>query len=986
VQRPSERTLTAALAIATIVAAGVVDQFSGQTLGLSNILLTLGVALAAWAGGWVGGLIALSVFPIALAFWPSVSLREWITGAVVLAAVALVRQRIEPLRRSEKKLRALLTSMNDIIVVFDRDGTYIEFVETSPWFVRQRAPEKLGHRIAEFFSPEEAKFFVGCIRTALDEQRTVETEYSLDTGGRTIWVSASISPLNATRVLWVARDITQRKQTEDDLHHANLELERRVEQRTRELKATELRYRSMVDQANDVVFTLTRDRRITSLNPAFTRVTGYRVSDWIGRDFVDLIAAEARPRAAELFVQALAKGSLENTVVLITHADGTAVTLEGSLINQIINGENVGFLGFARDVTARAKAEHELRRSEQHLADSQRVAKLGSWEFDLDSHALWWSDEKYRLVGLEPSDGPMTFARFLELVPEDERPRVEEANTMVVAHGEHEWELRIRTPDGVQKVLHSKAQLLTGRGGRRIFGTSQDVTEKRRAEQLLCESDERFRLIARATSDAIWDLDYLTGHVWRGDGYETLFGYAPGTLEANVDSFRQHVHPDDREQLHASFVEAIESGQPSFTHEFRFRRADGSYANILDRGYIVRDAEKRPVRVLGAMMDLTERQQMAEQLEQSKRLSSLGRLSASIAHEFNNVLMGVQANGEILGRRAPAELRHIVDNVTGAVRRGRRITEEILRFMRPSDPAPRALNVRRFLEQWADETRPLLRGRAQLAIGVAEDDLCIRADPEQIAQVFTNMAFNSRDAMPDGGGMLTIYAEAANSYSTFAFGVLRTPDRFVHFRVSDDGSGIAGEQLAHVFEPLYTTKRDGTGLGLAVSYQIVTRGGGHVFVESEVGRGTTFHVFLPLCCEERVAQPAVRAVSSSPLGRVLLVEDEPEVAAGVSMLLEAEGAEVYVVHTGGETPPAIERFMPDVVILDVGLPDINGFEVYEQIESRWPELRVLFSSGHAQAGSLERWLGRPNVALLVKPYEMSDLRGALSRLLETAAA
>jgi PAS domain S-box-containing protein len=382
------------------------------------------------------------------------------------------------------------------------------------------------------------------------------------------------------------------------------------------------------------------------------------------------------------------------------------------------------------------------------------------------------------------------------------------------------------------------------------------LAERRHAERLLRESNERFRLIARATSDAVWDLDYATGHVWRGEAYETLFGYAPGTLAPNVDCFRELVHPDDRVQLNVSFREAIESGQLSFTHEFRFRRADGSYADILDRGYIVRNAEKRPVRVVGAMVDITERKQMAEQLEQAKRLGSLGRLAGSIAHEFNNVLMGVQANAEIIGRRAPAELRHVVDNVIGAVRRGQHFTEEILRYMRPADPSLQSLNVSRFLEQWADEIRPSLRDRVTLAIRVNGDDLHIRADPLQIAQVFTNMAFNARDAISGAGGTLSVHAEAATSYSTFAFGVVRTPDRFVYFRVSDNGSGIAAEKLGHVFEPLYTTKRDGTGLGLAVSYQIVIRGGGHIFVESELGKGTTFHIFLPLCCEVMTAVPA----------------------------------------------------------------------------------------------------------------------------------
>jgi PAS domain S-box-containing protein len=520
--------------------------------------------------------------------------------------------------------------------------------------------------------------------------------------------------------------------------------------------------------------------------------------------------------------------------------------------------------------------------------------------------------------------------------------------------------------------------------GQLIVVTAQDFSEKKVDEEGLRAGEELFRLVAQANRDAIWDHDMLTGRVWRGEGYERLFGYAPGTLETNVDAFRQLVHPDDLPDLSASFREAIESGQPSFTHEYRFRRADGSYANILDRGYILRDREKKPVRVLGAMIDLTERKQMAEQLEQTKRLGSLGRLAGSISHEFNNVLMGVQANAEIINGRAAPELRPFSANVLGAVRRGRRITEEILRYMRPAEPVPQPLNVRRLLEEWADEIRPTLQGIVELRVAVEGHDLWILADPQQIAQVFTNVALNARDAMPEAGGTLSVRAEIAISDTTFGFGVVRTPDRFVHFRFADTGSGIGPQQLSHVFEPLYTTRREGTGLGLAVSHQIVTGSDGHIFVESELGAGTTLHIFLPLCgADEATAVP--ETAPAIALGRVLLVEDELEVAAGVSMLLEVEGAEVHVVHRGGEVIPAIERFAPDVVVLDIGLPDIDGVEVYEGLARRWPNLRVLFSTGHAQAHNLETLLLRPNVALLVKPYEMSDLRAALGRLLVTGS-
>lgn len=169
----------------------------------------------------------------------------------------------------------------------------------------------------------------------------------------------------------------------------------------------------------------------------------------------------------------------------------------------------------------------------------------------------------------------------------------------------------------------------------------------------LRDSEERFRLLVRATSDAIWDLDLVTGQVWRGEGYESLYGYAKGELAPTVPSWQNLVHPDDQKRVHESWTEAVETGGLSWSGEYRFRRADGTYANILDNAYIVRDAQMRPLRMLGAMVDVTERKQLEERLAQAKRVTSLGHVAASIAHEFNNVLMGIQPNAEVMQRRGP---------------------------------------------------------------------------------------------------------------------------------------------------------------------------------------------------------------------------------------------------------------------------------------------------------------------------------------------
>src|SRR5205814_5197205 len=261
---------------------------------------------------------------------------------------------------------------------------------------------------------------------------------------------------------------------------------------------------------------------------------------------------------------------------------------------------------------------------------------------------------------------------------------------------------------------------------------------------------------------------------------ESLFGYARGDLAPTVDAWRGLVHPEDREGLSLSFRQALESGEMSFSAEYRFRRADGNYAINLDNAHIVRDARMKSVRMLGAMVDISERKQLQRDLEQARRVRSLGRMAASIAHEVNNVLMSVQRNAEVLQRRGPPELRHVTENIMQAVRRGKRVTDEILRFTRPADPTLQCMNVSTLLQRWEDEEiRPLLGGKVRLDISVEDPEMYALVDPLQIRQVFTNLALNARDAMQEHGGCLRIRADQAKSWGAFRFAVVKTPDRFV---------------------------------------------------------------------------------------------------------------------------------------------------------------------------------------------------------------
>jgi signal transduction histidine kinase len=373
-----------------------------------------------------------------------------------------------------------------------------------------------------------------------------------------------------------------------------------------------------------------------------------------------------------------------------------------------------------------------------------------------------------------------------------------------------------------------------------------------------------------------------------------------------------------------------------------------------------------------------------EQLEHANRLTSLGRLAATIAHEFNNVLMGISPFVELLRRSDIAYERRLsaLDHMASSIQRGRRITEEILRFTSPPEPVFEAVPLRQWGQAIAQELRSLLGLQYQVHVEVEDGTASAYADIGQLHQIISNLVINARDAMPDGG-VITLRARREAPGARFDFGVVPQVENFVHFEVADEGAGMTAETKRHIFEPLFTTKRHGTGLGLAITHQVVQRHGGMIFVESEPGAGTRFHIFLPAASSNvpargRETPPA--AVAPPNAWRVLLVEDDPNVATGIALLLQEEGFIVDVVNLGGEALEAVERTSPDVVVLDIGLPDIDGKKVYELIAAKHPDLPVVFSTGHGDERKIEPYLSRGNVAMLLKPYNIEVLVSAIRRL------
>lgn len=385
--------------------------------------------------------------------------------------------------------------------------------------------------------------------------------------------------------------------------------------------------------------------------------------------------------------------------------------------------------------------------------------------------------------------------------------------------------------------------------------------------------------------------------------------------------------------------------------------------------------------MIGTVQDVTEQNLLKQGVERAQRLGSLGRVAASIAHEFNNTLMGISPAAELL-------VRHVSDptaadaakRILQSVQRGKKITGEILRFAQPSEPDLEPIEVAAWLEGVARELREIVGPTIEIHVIVPTVPLFIAGDIQQLDQVLINLGLNSTDAMPSGG-QIVLRAKSMQPGDGDEFG-LSEPHQYVHLEIKDTGSGIDADTVRQIFEPLFTTKKSGTGLGLAVVQQVITQHHGHVFVISEPGNGTTFHLFLPSTEEpERVESPAVSKAVPMSHKRLLLVEDDENVAVGIVEILRLENFEVEVVGEGKAVMAAIRRFRPDAVVLDVGLPDIPGTEVFLEIEKSWPDLPIVFSTGHADPALIAQAHSRHRIGFLHKPYGVTTLLTVLAEVM-----
>lgn len=785
----------------------------------------------------------------------------------------------------------------------------------------------------------------------------------LHPNGRELWVEGHSAPERQSddSTVWhgVLTDVTERKQTEEHLRLSQARL-------GEALRAGRLGT-WMIDVTTQQIWFDLRSRSMLALSPYDT--TWLSLSEITGMLHVDDRTRVLR--ALDRYLQGLPDRVAEQFRMVRT--DGRTVFLSVSgAAERDAAGLVVKLAGTLADMTEQRHAQQRLRDSEDRFARLFELSPASQLLVRVPDHRIIEAnDAAARLLGCAREDliGLAAPADVIDLALEGQdvlwsclganRP-----DRGVVIEGFRR--------DGTSFYAEASRDIFRMDDEDHALVVMMDLTARRTAEHALRASEERFRQIAESIAEAFWIMD---------DGQVTYASPAVGTILGRPDGpltsegWLAAVHPDDADRV-GHRIRGLNTVPADDV--YRIVRPDGEVRWVRSRARSVRQDQGRAARMIGIIEDITEQRRLEEQLRQAQKMESMGQLASGVAHDFNNwltviigyvELLGTMVPGDSMASKCVAEIRRASERATG-------LTRQLLAFSRKEAIEPRVVDVNALVADTQRMLRRLLGEDVTLTSTLSPVAGRIKVDPTQWAQVLTNLAVNSRDAMPKGG-RLSIETESVLVDPERAAAHNVASGRFVCVSVTDTGTGMPPEVQARVFEPFFTTKGagKGTGLGLAVVFTSVERSGGFVELTSGLGRGTQFRLFVPEANEApaTASPPSSEEVTGSE--RVLVVEDEGSLRDVAGFTLKGYGYDVLLASGGEDAIRMLNEHGADidVVFTDVVMPDKGGREVAEAAQAQWPHIKVIYTSGYTDDAMLRYGVAHAEVPFLQKPYTPREL-------------
>ncbi len=873
-------------------------------------------------------------------------------------------------------------------------------------------------------------------------------------------------------------------------------------------------FRDLINKTNDAIFVNDpRTGRFIFVNDKACTSLGYARPELLEMNVMDIETTFPDNFSWQTHVDNLRHRGSQILEGIHKRKDGATFPVEINVSYVVLNTTDY-MVAVVRDITERKQAAEALRTHEKQLAESQRIAHVGSWEHNLTTGQVFWSDELFRLIGLDPKADPADVEIFFEMLHPDDKPLLKKAiDETVRFHTPFNIEYRVILKNGSTRILQAQAELIHDNTGTEaiLSGTVQDVTERKRAEEKLQKEKDFSTSIINGTPAIIcgiapdgtttfinpagqtitgYNTEELIGKSWwttfyPGDEYrqveqlfrdfkkgnirdyemklttrdgnkrtiswnslnmfdrdgnvvqiigfgnditeykqaeeklreseillresqiiaglgsyiidiptglcktsdvvDKLFGIDE-TYSRSFDTWLALVHPDDRKMMRDYYRNEVLGQGGTFDKEYRIiRYNDKAERWVHGLGKLEFDVKGRPLKMRGTVQDVTDRKKMEEQLHQSQKLEAIGALAGGIAHDFNNLLQGVFGYISMAKIAQDDKERSLamLEQAEKALHMSVNLTTQLLTFSRGGKPVKKKIPLQSVIE---NSVRFALSGSmADYRIKIDTDLWHAEADEGQIGQVIQNIVLNADQAMPLGGTIMIV----AKNVRVPKEGMARLPKegKYVEITVQDNGIGISDEYLSKIFDPYFTTKAKGSGLGLATCYSIIKNHGGVIHVSSKVGKGTTFYVYLPAVEAEK---ETLQLLESSPFvrgGKILIMDDEEMIRNIAEEMIKTLGHEIELAEHGEE---AIEKYKAamesgnpfDIVILDLTIRGgMGGRETIDRLLAVNPKIMAIVSSGYSDDAVVSDYHKYGFSARLTKPYKLEELRNMLNKLL-----
>ena len=787
-----------------------------------------------------------------------------------------------------------------------------------------------------------------------------------------------------------------KKPTYEELEQKVKELEQEISEHkwaVQDTRNSQHLLQMLIDTIEGEVFVKDVNGKYLLVNKAFGKDFGVDPNEVIGKDDFFVFSPEDAAKLQENDKRIMAAKKAENIEERGIIKGKNVIFLSNKVPLIADDGNVLGICGVGFDITEQKQAEEALRESEEKFRSFVENANDIVYSLSLDGIFSYVSPNWTEILGHDPSE--VVGKHFEPFVHPDDFPVCLDFLKKVLATGEKQSgvEYRVKHKDGgwrwhttnASPIRDSERQIAS------FVGIAHDITDGKQTKEALRKSEEKYRSVLENIEEGYYETDLAGNFTFFNASLCRIFGYSENQLMGM--NYKKNIDKETGDKLYGVFNKVYKTGTPvkGFEHEVSWK--DGSKSFVEISVSLLRDGGDKPMGFRGITRDITERKlaekenkRLEAHLQYAQRMESIGTLAGGIAHNFNNLLMGIMGYASlILLETDPDHPNHKrLKNIEKQIKSGSKLTSQLLGYAREGSYEVRPISLNQLVKETSD-TFGMTKKEITVHQELSENLYGIKADQGQIEQVLLNLYVNAADAMPGGGDLFLKTINIGDKDITGKPYKVKSGN-YVLLTVRDTGVGMDKEAKNRVFEPFFTTKglASGTGLGMASAYGIIKAHEGYIDVDSKKGQGTTFNIYLPATEKLIKEKKALSHEVVKGNGTVLLVDDEEMVLDAGQEMLEYLGYEVLL---AGDGKKAVELYRKnqnkiDMVLLDMVMPVMGGGETFDRIKEINTNVKVLLSSGYSLEGEAKEILKRGCDAFIQKPYKPEDLSQKIGEILD----